>query len=91
MLALPPELCAASLQKPDLSGPCPCCTVLLRNHEWRNPHVFKVTSLRIYYSLGFLNRGEGPVTCTTVRPRDGIVATLVGKIWSLIPRMSTTE
>ncbi|XP_035198500.1 cystine/glutamate transporter-like isoform X2 [Oxyura jamaicensis] len=40
-LALPPEFCAAGLQKPYLSSPSPCCSVLLWNHEWRNPHVFK--------------------------------------------------
>lgn len=90
MLALPPELCAASLQKPDLRGPCPCCAVLLWNHEWRNLHIFKVMSIRIYYSFGLLNRREAPATCATAHPRDGILATLVGKIKPLTPRMSTT-
>lgn len=80
MLALPLELCAASIQKPDLRGPCPCGTVLLWNHEWRNLHIFKVTSLRIYYSFGLLNWREAPATHATAHPHDSILATLAGKI-----------
>lgn len=88
MFALPPELCAASLQKPDLRGPCPCCTVLLWNHERRNLHIFKVTSLRVYNAFGSLNQREGRVT--TTHPHCGILAILVGKIRLLSSRLSAT-
>lgn len=90
MFALPPELCAASLQKPDLCGPCPCRTVLLWNHEWRNLHVFKVTSLRFYYAFGSLNQREASPTSATTHLHSGILATLVEKIRLLTPRLSAT-
>lgn len=90
--ALPPELCAESLQKPDLRGPCPCCTVLLWNHEWRNLHIFKVTSLRLYYAFGSLNQRETSPTCaiTQLHTQTVILATLVGKIRLLTPRLPDT-
>lgn len=88
MLALPPEFCAAGLQKPYLSGPGPCRAVLLWNHEWRNPHVFKVRSLRCYFFFfGLLTQREAPVTCAPVHPLDGILGTLVGKSRPLTPSM----
>lgn len=90
MFALSPELCAASLQKSDLRGPCPCCTVLLWNHEWRNLHLFKVISLRVYYAFGSLNQREASPTCASTHPHSGILATLVGKIRLLTPRLSAT-
>lgn len=91
--AVPPELCAESLQKPDLRGPCPCCTVLLWNYEWRNLHIFKVTSLRICYAFGSLNqRGNITNLCNhpTTHPNSVILATLVGKIRLLTPRLPDT-
>lgn len=88
--ALPAELCAASLQKPDLCAPCPCRTVLLWNHERRNLHIFKVTSLKIYCAFGSLNQREASPTCATTHPHSGIFATLVGKTRLLTPRLSAT-
>lgn len=90
MFVLSPELCAASLQKPDLCGPCPCGTILLWNPEWRNLHIFKVTSPRIYYAFSSLNQREASPTCATTHPHSGILATLVGKIRLLTPRLSAT-